>query len=82
MHVLAGKVPLPFSGVAISNVPGPCEPLSAGGVRVADLFAISFLIDGMGLVIGIINYVDDLILTVTADAVAVPEIYVQPTHGR
>uniref|UniRef100_UPI003D0C5AFB WS/DGAT domain-containing protein n=1 Tax=Mycobacterium sp. TaxID=1785 RepID=UPI003D0C5AFB len=74
MHVLAGKVPLPFSGLAISNVPGPREPLSAAGVRVADIFAMSFLIDGMGLVVGIMNYLDDLILTVTADGTAMPDV--------
>lgn len=56
---LGGHAPVPFS-VAISNVPGPKEPLYFNGARLDALFPLSLLLHGNGLNITCLSYAGTL----------------------
>lgn len=47
----------PFN-VIVSNVPGPRETADIGGARLADLFSVGPLIEGIGLNVTVWSYVD------------------------
>lgn len=49
--------PAAFSAI-VSNVPGPREPAAVGGARLADLFSVGPLVDGIGLNVTVWSYVD------------------------
>lgn len=66
-------VPLPFSGIALTNVPGPREPLSFDGARMVTLLGATFLYDLMGLIIAVTSYCDELVVTFTSTPEAVPD---------
>ena len=66
-------VPLPFSGIALTNVPGPREPLYFDGARMVTLVGATFLVDVMGLVIAITSYCDELLVAFTSTPEAVPD---------
>ena len=56
---LGGHAPVPFN-VAISNVPGPTEPLYTNGSRLDSLFPLSLLTHGNALNITCVSYAGTL----------------------
>jgi len=56
---LGGHAPVPFN-VAISNVPGPAEPLYVNGSRLDSLFPLSLLTHGNALNITCVSYAGTL----------------------
>ncbi len=70
---LLGTVPLPFSGISLTNVPGPRKPLYFDGARMVTLFGATFLVDVMGLIIAITSYCDELLVAFTSTPEAVPD---------
>jgi diacylglycerol O-acyltransferase len=56
----------PIVNVTISNVPGPGFPLYAGGSRVRDIFPLGPVMDGIGLNITVLSYLDVMEVGVTA----------------
>ncbi|MEA2216740.1 MAG: diacylglycerol O-acyltransferase / wax synthase [Solirubrobacteraceae bacterium] len=56
---LGGHAPVPFN-VAISNVPGPTEPLYMNGSRLDSLFPLSLLTHGNALNITCVSYAGTL----------------------
>lgn len=59
MAGLGGHAPIPFN-VAISNVPGPTEPLYLNGSRLDALFPLSLLLHGNALNITCVSYAGTL----------------------
>ena len=59
MAGLGGRAPVPFN-VAISNVPGPTEPLYFNGSRLDGLFPLSLLLHGNALNITCVSYAGTL----------------------
>ena len=55
MAGLGGHTPIPFN-TAISNVPGPAEPLYFNGARLDALFPLSLLLHGNALNITCLSY--------------------------
>ena len=51
--------PAPFN-VVVSNVPGPREPVTIAGARLADLFSVGPILEGIGLNVTVWSYVDRL----------------------
>lgn len=55
MAGLGGHTPIPFN-IAVSNVPGPAEPLYFNGARLDALFPLSLLLHGNALNITCLSY--------------------------
>ena len=66
-------LPLPISGITLTNVPGPAEPLYFDGARMVTLLGATFLVDVMGLIIAITSYCDQLVVAFTSTPEAVPD---------
>jgi len=65
--------PSAFS-VIVSNVPGPREPASVGGARLADLFSVGPLADGIGLNVTVWSYVDRMNFSLLACPDLLPDV--------
>lgn len=65
--------PAAFS-VIVSNVPGPREPASVGGARLADLFSVGPLADGIGLNVTVWSYVDRMNFSLLACPDLLPDV--------
>jgi len=59
---LAEYLPLPMSGISITNVPGPREPSYFNGSRLVGGCGCPFLFDGVGLIIAVSSYCDDFLI--------------------
>ena len=59
---LTEYLPLPFSGISITNVPGPRKPTYFDGARSLRGLGCPFLFDGMGLIIAASSYCDDFLI--------------------
>lgn len=59
----------PFN-VVVSNVPGPREHLTMGGVPLADIFSVGPILEGIGLNITVWSYVDRM----NFSAIACPDL--------
>ena len=58
----------------VSNVPGPREPASVGGARLADLFSVGPLADGIGLNVTVWSYVDRMNFSLLACPDLLPDV--------
>jgi hypothetical protein len=70
---LLEALPMPFSGIALTNVPGPPEPLYFDGARMVTLLGATFLYDFVGLIIAITSYCDELLIAFTSSPEMVPD---------
>ncbi|HRQ97366.1 MAG TPA: wax ester/triacylglycerol synthase family O-acyltransferase, partial [Candidatus Accumulibacter phosphatis] len=70
---LAGHVP-PLANLAISNVPGPRQPLYLAGGRIRSCWPMSIVTHGLGLNITVFSYCDALDFGLTVARAAVPEV--------
>ena len=70
---LLDRIQLPFSGIALTNVPGPPRTLYLDGARMITLLGGTFLLDRLGLIIAVTSYEDRLIITFTSTPEAVPD---------
>jgi len=63
---LAGVIKQP-ANVMISNVPGPSTPLYLGGARQRAQFPVSGVLDGIGINITVMSYLDSLEFGIVVD---------------
>ncbi|HVU71740.1 MAG TPA: wax ester/triacylglycerol synthase family O-acyltransferase [Mycobacteriales bacterium] len=63
----------PFNAV-VSNVPGPREHLTMGGVPLADIFSVGPIIEGIGLNITVWSYVDRMNFSALACPDLLPDL--------
>ena len=64
----------PVFNVVISNVPGPRQPLHAGGARAEQIFPMSLLFKNEALNITVLSYADQLNFGFTACRSALPHV--------
>ena len=75
---LSNRVRPPINLVA-SNVPGPREPLAAGGGVISALYSVGPILEGIGLNITAWSYVDALNVAVLGCPVSLPDAGVLTT---
>lgn len=63
----------PIANVAISNVPGPQQPLYAAGARMTDYWPLSIVEHGVGLNITVMSYAGTMGFGFTTARCAVPD---------
>jgi len=63
----------PFN-LVITNVPGPRVPLYLGTARLLEGFGTAPVLDGLGLIIVVTSYMDDLSVSITSAHEAVPDV--------
>lgn len=71
--------PAAFSAI-VSNVPGPREPAAVGGARLADLFSVGPLVDGIGLNVTVWSYVDRMNFSLLACPDLLPDVQVLASY--
>lgn len=71
--------PAAFSAI-VSNVPGPREPASVGGARLADVFSVGPLADGIGLNVTVWSYVDKMNFSLLACPDLLPDVDVLASY--
>ncbi|TWH01839.1 Diacylglycerol O-acyltransferase [Nocardioides sp. J9] len=71
--------PPAFSAI-VSNVPGPREPVAVGGARLADLFSVGPLVDGIGLNVTVWSYVDRMNFSLLACPDLLPDVHVLASY--
>ena len=69
------RADLPFLiwNLAVTNVPGPREPLYLGGRRLESIKPVGFLVDDLGMMMAFISYRDEITLGVIACPDVVPD---------
>ena len=65
--------PSPFS-VIVSNVPGPRERVTIGAARVAELYSVGPLVDGIGLNVTVWSYVDRMAFSLLSCPDLLPDV--------
>lgn len=71
--------PAAFSAI-VSNVPGPREPATVGGARLADLFSVGPLVDGIGLNVTVWSYVDRMNFSLLACPDLLPDVHLLASY--
>jgi len=69
---VADRVPPPIN-VVISNVPGPRQPLFADGARLAELYSVGPVLEGVGVNITVWSYLDRLFVGVLGCRESLPD---------
>jgi len=64
----------PLFNVVVSNIPGPPVPLWWGGARLAALYPVGPILEGVGLNVTVISYTGTLYLGLTGCRELVPEV--------
>ena len=65
----------PPLNLVISNVPGPRSPLYCAGARLEANYPVSVVIDGVGLNITVMSYLDHLDFGIVADRAQVDDVW-------
>jgi diacylglycerol O-acyltransferase len=63
----------PPINLVVSNVPGPRQPLFAGGARLVELYSVGPVLEGIGLNITVWSYLDRLYVGVLACRESTPD---------
>lgn len=71
--------PAAFTAI-VSNVPGPRELATVGGLRVAELFSVGPLADGIGLNVTVWSYIDQMNFSLLACPDLLPDVEVLATY--
>ncbi len=64
----------PPVNLVISNVPGPRQPLYFAGAKIAHQFPLNIIVDGQGLNITVMSYLDRLDFGFVADRDLIPDL--------
>ncbi|HEU4976606.1 MAG TPA: wax ester/triacylglycerol synthase family O-acyltransferase [Baekduia sp.] len=72
----------PPLNLVISNVPGPRQPLYCAGAQLEATFPVSVVVDGVGLNITVMSYLDHLDFGVIADRGQIPDAWPLMDHLR
>jgi hypothetical protein len=64
----------PFVNVVVTNVPGPKVPLYLLGSRLGEMFPFVTVTANLGVMIGVVSYLDTLGVGITVDADTVPDV--------
>ena len=65
----------PPLNLVISNVPGPRQPLYLAGAQLENMYPVSVVIDGVGLNITVMSYLDHLDFGVITDQGQIPDAW-------
>jgi hypothetical protein len=68
------KIIPPLANLAISNIPGPQQPLYVAGARIRAYWPLSIVEHGLGLNITVLSYCESLDIGLTVARNAVPEV--------
>lgn len=72
----------PPLNLVISNVPGPREPLYCAGAQLEATYPVSVVVDGVGLNITVMSYLDHVDFGVVADRGQIPDAWPLMDHLR
>ncbi|MEO0972148.1 MAG: WS/DGAT domain-containing protein, partial [Pseudomonadota bacterium] len=64
----------PLFNLVITNVPGPRRPLYFNGARVLSTLGTAPIIDGLGMIIVVTSYLDEISISVTACPSVLPDV--------
>ncbi|MDF1699090.1 MAG: wax ester/triacylglycerol synthase family O-acyltransferase [Saprospiraceae bacterium] len=67
------KMHNPVFNVVITNVPGPQIPIYMHGHKLLHIMGMAPIIDGMGLIITILSYGDEITISPTTDKYSMPD---------
>lgn len=67
------KIHKPVFNVVITNVPGPQIPIYLHGHKLLHIMGMAPIIDGMGLIITILSYGDEITISPTTDKYSMPD---------
>jgi len=65
----------PVHNLVVSNVPGPRFPLYFGGARVAAIYPIGPVMEGSGLNLTVMSYLDTVDFSFNVDATLMPDVW-------
>jgi len=68
------KMHSPVFNVVITNVPGPQIPIYLHGHKLLNIMGMAPIIDGMGLIITILSYQDQITISPTSDKNSMPDV--------
>lgn len=68
------KMHNPVFNVVITNVPGPQIPIYLHGHKLLNIMGMAPIIDGMGLIITILSYQDQISISPTSDKSSMPDV--------
>lgn len=68
------KMHNPVFNVVITNVPGPQIPIYLHGHKLLNIMGMAPIIDGMGLIITILSYQDQITISPTSDIYSMPDV--------
>jgi WS/DGAT/MGAT family acyltransferase len=66
----------PPLNLVISNVPGPRSPLFCAGAKLEAHYPVSVVVDGVGLNITVMSYLDHLDFGIVADRDQIPDVWI------
>jgi diacylglycerol O-acyltransferase len=72
----------PPLNLVISNVPGPRQPLHCAGAELEATYPVSVVVDGVGLNITVMSYLDHLDFGIIADKGQIPDAWPLMDHLR
>jgi diacylglycerol O-acyltransferase / wax synthase len=64
----------PFANLTVTNMPGSPDPLYLLGARMRELYPFITVTGNLGLIVGVLSYLDELALSLTVDADVVPDL--------